>query len=46
MRGISVPVLPKRVNERWLVIILVDGRITNVAGPVIFVIVSIQTIKY
>lgn len=39
------PVLPKRVNRRWPAIILAASRIARVPGRIIFLIVSISTIK-
>lgn len=39
------PVLPKRVNRRWPAIILADSRTARVPGRIIFLIVSIITIK-
>lgn len=39
------PVLPKRVINKWPAIILAASRTANVPGRIIFLIVSIQTIK-
>ena len=36
---------PRRVINRWPAIMLADNRIANVPGRIIFLIVSMQTIK-
>lgn len=37
--------MPRRVRRRWPAIILAESRIAKVPGRIIFLIVSIQTIK-
>lgn len=39
------PVLPSKVNKRWPAIILAESRIARVPGRIMFLIVSIKTIK-
>ena len=39
------PVFPNRVNNKWPAIMLADSRTANVPGRIIFLIVSIKTIK-
>lgn len=39
------PVLPRRVSKRWPAIILAANRIANVPGRIIFLTVSIRTIR-
>lgn len=41
----ELPVLPKSVSKRWPAIILADNRTASVPGRIIFLIVSINTIK-
>lgn len=42
---IEFPVFPKRVSNKWPAIIFADNRTANVPGRIIFLIVSIKTIK-
>jgi hypothetical protein len=39
------PVFPKRVNSKWPAIIFADKRTARVPGRIMFLIVSIKTIK-
>lgn len=39
------PVFPSKVNKRWPAIILAESRTAKVPGRIIFLIVSINTIK-
>lgn len=41
----EVPVFPRRVNKRWPAIMLAVNRIASVPGRIIFLIVSMHTIK-
>lgn len=45
MKDRELPVLPNKVNRRCPAIILADKRTANVPGRIIFLIVSIITIK-
>ena len=42
---IEFPVFPRSVNNKWPAIILAERRTARVPGRIIFLIVSISTIK-
>lgn len=45
IKDIDGPVFPKRVKSKWPAIMLAANRTANVPGRIMFLIVSIHTIK-